>query len=164
MPQGAVEMGPSLRQGRLRSQRRPTLVVPSLRSFIQGTWIASLLTTRVWKLVRSEKLMLLLSLHVDDTLVTGSDQDIDILHGELQKRFGPMKAERHSFKHFGVHVSKLENHHVVMSQENYLSRSSETCVHRPSSWQRPLLGQRRFRTRDLRLPFTHEWHSMGRPD
>ena len=74
----------------------------------------------VWKMTRGEKLVLLLSLHVDDTLVTGEESDIHFLHVELQKRFGPMKAERGDFKHFGVHVSKLANHHIVMSQAKYL--------------------------------------------
>jgi hypothetical protein len=75
----------------------------------------------VWKLVVGGELKILMSLHVDDTLVTGDPAHITKLHKALEARFGTMKAESGQFKHFGVDVTKEPNFDVVLSQERYLS-------------------------------------------
>ena len=54
----------------------------------------------VYKLCKNSSLVLLLSLHVDDTLCSGLDTELTALHSALQKRFGTVKREIDVFRHF----------------------------------------------------------------
>jgi hypothetical protein len=66
---------------------------------------------------------LLLSLHVDDTLVTGTGPRIAWLHGKMQAAFGPIKQEQGAFRHFGVDVVRdPQTRHVYMSQEFFIQQ------------------------------------------
>jgi hypothetical protein len=66
---------------------------------------------------------LLLSLHVDDALVTGTGPRIAWLHGKMQAAFGPIEQEQGAFRHFGVDVVRdPQTRHVYMSQEFYIQQ------------------------------------------
>jgi len=76
----------------------------------------------VWcKFDKSNRLILLVSIHVDDTLLTGVTSAMHELHMILEKDFGTLKKEMNSFKHYGVHVSRGSNKHdVIVSQAEYI--------------------------------------------
>jgi hypothetical protein len=85
----------------------------------------------LWRLISPKgQLQLLMSLHVDDTLVTGEDSCIKHLHALLEKKFGSMTFEEGTFKHFGVHITKHNDHSVELSQEKYLATLKDITVHR----------------------------------
>ena len=67
-------------------------------------------------------MVLVISLHVDDTLAAGRPKELQWLHTELSKRLGDLKAEKNNFRHFGVDVSRetsiLE---VTFSQADYIT-------------------------------------------
>jgi hypothetical protein len=76
-----------------------------------------------YKLVDQQKLVLLLSLHVDDTLCTGSTAALNKLHSQLEIKYGIVKRELNRFRHFGVDTFKcLSSHHVWLDQRDYLSQ------------------------------------------
>ena len=65
---------------------------------------------------------MLLSLHVDDTLASGSDYELRKLHSDLEKQFGTIKASEDTFTHFGVQVWRdKETGNVHSSQKAYLA-------------------------------------------
>ena len=69
---------------------------------------------------------LMLSLHVDDTLVTGLAERINWLHCQLELKFGKVKREQSCFKHMGVDViwsqnAETKDVQVVASQESYIA-------------------------------------------
>jgi len=68
---------------------------------------------------RNNKTTLLLSIHVDDTLLSGRQDEMVALHKALEADFGTMKREVDSFKHFGVHIRR-QNHDVFMCQSEYI--------------------------------------------
>jgi dimeric dUTPase (all-alpha-NTP-PPase superfamily) len=76
----------------------------------------------VWaKYDKNNRLTLLVSVHVDDTLLTGDPKVMHELHVALEKDFGTLKKEVNSFKHFGVHVSRGPNKtDVIVSQSEYI--------------------------------------------
>jgi hypothetical protein len=64
-----------------------------------------------------------LSLHVDDTLCTGTDSILEWANATLQLEFGPMKRENNSFRHYGIDVFKcMKTHHVFLDQRAYLDQ------------------------------------------
>jgi hypothetical protein len=66
--------------------------------------------------------VVLISLHVDDTLATGERWALTELHSELEKRFGTMKAEKNNFRHFGVDISRDDKtKDVQMCQRSYIA-------------------------------------------
>lgn len=67
-------------------------------------------------------LVLLMSLHVDDTLVTGPVPWMTWLHTELETRFGALKKECNDFKHFGVDMFRDPvDKHVTLDQTKYIA-------------------------------------------
>ena len=66
----------------------------------------SSLDSCVWMLICPTKksLKLILSIHVDDSLVGGTEESIKWLHSELETRFGKMKAESKHFKLSLIHI------------------------------------------------------------
>ena len=58
--------------------------------------------------VKDGKVVVIISLHVDDTLATGEKWALEELHKDLEKHFGTMKAEKNKFRHFGVDISRNE--------------------------------------------------------
>ena len=71
--------------------------------------------------VSEGRVVVVISLHVDDTLATGELWALTELHQDLEKRFGAMKAEKNSFRHFGVDISRNSNKDVQMCQKNYIA-------------------------------------------
>ena len=77
----------------------------------------------LYKLHRDGKLVLLLSLHVDDTLTTGQKAELNKLHSALEARFGKVKRETNCFRHFGVDVYRhVDTNHITCSQTAYLDQ------------------------------------------
>ena len=73
-----------------------------------------------YKLNASGVIDVLLSLHVDDTLASGSDYELQKLHSDLEKQFGTIKASEDNFTHFGVQVWRdKETGNVHSSQKAY---------------------------------------------
>lgn len=70
--------------------------------------------------VVSGELVLVISLHVDDTFVTGRRKHFERIHRELEKRFGKVKCERNNFKHFGIMVNRSVLGDVTLDQTFYL--------------------------------------------
>ena len=63
------------------------------------------------------------SLHVDDTLITGQDSDIDEFAKRLEQKFGKISYQKDSFSHFSVDTTKcLRTHNVTLCQGNYLAQ------------------------------------------
>jgi hypothetical protein len=76
-------------------------------------------------LVEHGKVVLVISLHVDDTLATGTVAALTKLHMELEARFGKMKAEKNDFRHFGVDIKRDSiTHDVTMDQTEYIKKLS----------------------------------------
>jgi hypothetical protein len=74
-----------------------------------------------YHLDESNEIDALVSLHVDDTLATGSEHVLENLHDVLEDQFGSITAEVDDFKHFGVHVHRdVETFHVHASQADYV--------------------------------------------
>ena len=68
------------------------------------------------------ELDIMLSLHVDDTLITGEEARCIWLHEKLESKFGKLKRESNCFKHFGLNVLRdALTKHVSLSQQEYLS-------------------------------------------
>ena len=65
-------------------------------------------------------LVLVISLHVDDTFITGKNKYLRWIHTELEKRFGTVKCEKNEFKHFGIMVNRSNIGDVVLDQTFYL--------------------------------------------
>ena len=65
------------------------------------------------------KVDLMISIHVDDTLLTGTVGSMMWLHAELQRVFGPLKKEENSFRHFGINITK-DVSGATLSQQEYL--------------------------------------------
>ena len=86
----------------------------------------------VWcKYDKSNKLTLLVSVHVDDTLLTGDPKVMHELHMALEKDFGTLKKEVNVFKHFGVHVSRGVNKaDVIVSQAEYIKTLNSIEIRR----------------------------------
>ena len=83
--------------------------------------------------------MLLLSLHVDDTLCAGLDTELSALHGDLEKRYGTVKREIDVFRHFGVDVHRCtKTGNVYCSQSDYLRQLSPITIDRPRGSGRTL--------------------------
>ena len=80
---------------------------------------------------RSEKeqILVAISLHVDDTLLTGVVKHMTDLHIQLEKHFGALKKEENAFRHFGIDISRKQ-HDVLMSQQQYLSTLKPVTVNR----------------------------------
>jgi hypothetical protein len=75
-------------------------------------------------LIEESAITLILSLHVDDTLVTGLQPKIDWFHSQLEAKFGAVRRERDSFKHFGVDVTHTRSSNgcvITASQKNYIA-------------------------------------------
>ena len=71
----------------------------------------------------SKELDLLLSLHVDDTLVTGREQDVDKFASVLEAKFGKISYQKGSFTHFGIETVQChKTHNVSLCQRNYLKQ------------------------------------------
>ena len=69
-------------------------------------------------------LVLIISLHVDDTLATGTEKALTWLHKELQVRLGAMKAEKNSFRHYGVDILRNEKtFNITLDQTHYISQN-----------------------------------------
>ena len=84
-----------------------------------------------YKKLNDQHLGLLLSLHVDDTLCTGPEEELNVLHGHLEKRFGTVKRERNHFRHFGVDTFKcMTTHHVWLDQRDYLTQLKPITINR----------------------------------
>ena len=84
-----------------------------------------------YKLVQDKSLRVLLSLHVDDTLCTGFDQDLIKLHKDLEVRFGTVKREVDRFRHFGVDTWRSkETGHVYLDQADYLRQLRPIIIDR----------------------------------
>jgi hypothetical protein len=72
--------------------------------------------------VKDGKVVVIISLHVDDTLATGEKWALEELHKDLEKHFGTMKAEKNKFRHFGVDISRNEETlDVQMCQKSYIA-------------------------------------------
>ena len=80
---------------------------------------------------RSERnqILVAISLHVDDTLLTGVVKHMSELHSQLETHFGTLKKEENSFRHFGINVSRRQ-HDVLMSQKDYLATLKPVSVNR----------------------------------
>ena len=74
----------------------------------------------VYYLIRKENLVLILSLHVDDTLLSGSKMWLEWCHSELEKHFGKLKKECSAFRHFGVDVKRMSDGSIALDQTEYL--------------------------------------------
>ena len=85
----------------------------------------------LYKLQDKGKLTMILSLHVDDTLSTGQKTELNRLHTALEARFGKVKREVNSFRHFGVDVFRNpSSKHITCSQEAYLKQLKPIYVER----------------------------------
>jgi hypothetical protein len=85
----------------------------------------------VYSYVADDKIVALLSLHVDDTLVTGTSDMLLWLKLELEAKFGKIKREVDHFKHFGVDVFRCsKTGHVYASQLDYLAQLSPIVLER----------------------------------
>ena len=85
----------------------------------------------LYKLQSQGKLVMILSLHVDDTLSTGQKPELDRLHIALEARFGKVKREINSFRHFGVDVYRNPaTKHITCSQEAYLKQLKPITIER----------------------------------
>ena len=85
----------------------------------------------LYKLHSEGKLVMLLSLHVDDTLSTGQKSQLDRLHAALETRFGKVKRETNSFRHFGVDVYRNPvSKHITCSQSAYLHQLKPITIER----------------------------------
>ena len=62
----------------------------------------------------SKTLDLLLSLHVDDTLITGEEQELDKFARELERKFGNISYQKGSFTHFGLDTVKNPDTHTTL--------------------------------------------------
>jgi hypothetical protein len=76
------------------------------------------------KLASNQKdLELLLSLHVDDTLITAPEGIIDKFAKKLEQKFGKISYQKNSFTHFGLLTTKCpKSHNVTLCQLHYLSQ------------------------------------------
>jgi hypothetical protein len=84
-----------------------------------------------YKLVQGQSRRVLLSLHVDDTLCTGIDEDLRKLHKDLELRFGTVKREVDRFRHFGVDTWRSEKTgHVYLDQADYLCQLRPIVINR----------------------------------
>ena len=72
---------------------------------------------------KGSQLILFISLHVDDTLCTGLEDELSWLHTALEKRFGKVKIEVGRFRHFGIDIYKCPKlHHVYADQRDYITQ------------------------------------------
>ena len=72
--------------------------------------------------VFENRVVVVISPHVDDTLATGEQWALEELHKDLEQRFGTMKAEKNNFRHFGVDISRdTETKDVKMCQKSYIA-------------------------------------------
>ena len=77
----------------------------------------------VYYLIERDEIALLLSLHVDDTLVAGLPNKLQWLHAQLESKFGKVKKEIDQFRHFGVDIFRHPTLlHVYASQRSYLDQ------------------------------------------
>jgi hypothetical protein len=77
------------------------------------------------------QLELLMSLHVDDTLLTGLTSSCIWLKDKLEAKFGAMKQEQDCFKHFGLDVLRDSiTNNVTLSQKSYLDKLQEIQIDR----------------------------------
>ena len=77
----------------------------------------------------TKQLDLLLSLHVDDTLITGRESDIDEFAKRLEQKFGKISYQKGSFTHFGLDTTKCpQTHNVTLCQKNYLAQIKQIEV------------------------------------
>ena len=71
--------------------------------------------------IQNGTLVLIISLHVDDTLASGTLKALEALHKELQKHLGDMKAEKNFFRHFGVDICRdPKTLDVKLDQSDYI--------------------------------------------
>jgi hypothetical protein len=93
----------------------------------------------VYKLCKIHELVLLLSLHVDDTLSTGTQPELDAMRAALEKKFGSVKREVDVFRHFGVDIVRCKKtSNVYCSQADYLRQLSPNVIDRPRGSGRTL--------------------------
>jgi hypothetical protein len=76
----------------------------------------------VFYMVKHGELVLIISLHVDDTFITGLVRELKWLHTELEKRFGTVKCEKNDFKHFGIMVSRDPVGNISHDQRFYIDQ------------------------------------------
>ena len=75
----------------------------------------------LYKLTKDGELVLLFSLHVDDTLGTGTKFELNRIHAALEKRFGKVKREVNRFRHFGTDIFRCpDTLHITVCQRDYL--------------------------------------------
>ena len=84
-------------------------------------------------LVERGAIVLMLSLHVDDTLVTGLQERITWFHSKMELKFGSVRREIGSFKHFGVdvvHNISQGECTITASQSEYIKALKPITVNR----------------------------------
>ena len=69
----------------------------------------------------SSRLVLLVSVHVDDLKITGEAQEIDSAIAVLEKEFDALKLEEDSFTHLGLKHSKEADGSRSVSQQHYVT-------------------------------------------
>ena len=75
----------------------------------------------LYTLHRAQKLILLLTCHVDDLKCTGTAEARVILYNGLFKQFGKLSEKENTFEHCGVLHSRIGNS-VIMSQSHYVKQ------------------------------------------
>ena len=85
----------------------------------------------LYKLCKGDNLVLLLSLHVDDTLGTGLKEELDRIHAALEVRFGKVKREINAFRHFGTDIYRnLTTKHITVCRRDYLRQLKPIKIER----------------------------------
>jgi hypothetical protein len=85
--------------------------------------------TCVFYIIHDGRLVVILSLHVDDTLVAGEKAFMNKLHADLETRFGKLKREENKFRHFGVDMTRsMTDFSATLDQTSYLANLKPMTV------------------------------------
>jgi hypothetical protein len=76
----------------------------------------------------SGSLVLIVSTHVDDLKITGTDKMISYLLDELTKMFGKLKVHRGSFEHCGIIHEQQADRSIVCHQNHYCKGLHPVCM------------------------------------